>query len=507
MFSHIKSKGKISDNDRYLPNNFYSFFGEGSRPHDPTMPYFCGSELIRSLDQSIESILMRQEQFREFAQDPKLVNICREVISNIKEFRKTRFPPGKVVFHKEGKRYEEDTILRIPDFERLQDYKDQFLKIRNESLSKFREIDLSKNPLPQMLYNLIDGGLGEDVFEKWKGEEQKIQRFQDEADSLILGGAQIDRFTGEIESFSPLSYLDPQIYDEIIKSLKRGEIPKLVIGNREIFFTDLIPLQEATHDFRRRTVKGVQEKLFATPNHPYQELVSKIKEFDRRDSRNLFNEIAYYCKVADFYQQRLQKGLPIDFPEILPAKENRTTIKQFDPVWMRGLEKKILTDIEQVGNQVITGLNSGGKSTYCRNIAMCKLWAQAGLPLPAQEAQVSISTGIGVINSKKDQDGQGIFERELRRVKSMYEDKALGENPLIILEEPFTGTDYESRKEAYKRLVSNYATKGSTLVVSHEGEMLRGLENITPLKIEEGYQTQKGIGKGEGGRIIEKTGF
>ena len=37
--------------------------------------------------------------------------------------------------------------------------------------------------------------------------------------------------------------------------------------------------------------------------------------------------------------------------------------------------------------------------------------------------------------------------------------------------------------------------------------MLRGLKNITPLKIEGGYQTQKGIGKGEGIRIIDKVKF
>lgn len=507
MFSQIESSEKIFDSDEYFSNHFYSFFGSDSRPKNISDPYFCGSKLIRSLDQSLESILVRQEQFKEFASDPKVVNICRKVISNIEEFRRIQFPRGKVVFHRDGRGHEGDTVLKVPDFEKLRDYKEQFLKTRNESLSRLEEIDLSQNPLPQMLYDLLDSEIDEDVLGKWKREEQEIQRFQNEADSLILSGVQIDRFTGEIKSFSPLSYLDPKISDEVIKSLKRGEIPRLVIGNREIPLTDLVPLREATHDFRMRTIKGVENKLFGTPNHPYLELVSKREEFQTKDSQNLFNEIAYYCKVADFYQQRLRDGFPVTFPKILPSEENKTIVKQFDPIWIRNLEERILTDIEQVGNQVITGLNSGGKSTYCRNIAMCKLWAQAGLPLPAQEAQVSISTGIGVINSKQDQEGDGIFASELKRIKTMYEDSSLGEHPLVILEEPFTGTDYESRRKAYERLTSHYATKGSTLVVSHEGKMLSGLENITPLKIEKGYQTQRGIGNGEGGRIIREIGF
>ncbi|MCH8519776.1 MAG: hypothetical protein LAT82_03395 [Nanoarchaeota archaeon] len=507
IFSRVEQDGKISDNDRYIPYKIRNFFGHGSRHSDLDLPYFCGSKLIRSLDQSLESILVRQEQFKRFAQDSKVAKVCREVISDIDNFRNFCFPRDRVVFHKEGRGYQGDIVLKVPDFEKLQNYKNQFLRIRNESLHKLDKINLSQNPLPQMLYDLIDGGLDEDVFEKWKKQEQEIQRFQDEADSLILGSAQINRFTGEIESFSPLSYLNPQVHDEIIKSLKIGDIPRLVIGNREIPLTDLIPLHEVTYDFRRRTIKGVREKLFGTPDSPYREIVSKRKEFDSRESKNLIDEIAFYCEIAEFYQQRQEEGLPVCFPEILEAHENKTIIKQFDPIWLEdGLERK-LVDINQVGNQVITGLNSGGKSTYCRNIAMCKLWAQAGIPLPAQEAQLSISTGIGVYNSKIDEEGSGIFATELKGIKTMFENESLGTHPLFILEEPFTGTDYESRRLAYERLFSHYATRGSTLVVSHEGKMLENLQNTQFLKIEDGYQTQLGIGRGEGGRIIKQVEF
>lgn len=517
IFSRVEEIGKISDEDRYIPPQFYDYFGKrvtssyyeqrSFEEHGRNKDEFCPKVLIGSLDTSLESILKRQNQFRNFAQNSQTLKVTKSVLSKVKALRAMKYPQRKAVYENIRANGEIVDYVDVPDFEKLKIFKEELLRIRDESLKELETIQIQSNPLLQRFQELMLSLTPKDL-EELIDKEKSIDEFQRRANSLILSANKVDRFTGEIDKVVPLGYLEPELLEKVMQNLKNGEIPSIKIGDTLIPLSNLESLITATHDFRRVTIKGVKSKIFGVPEDPYSKLRSLLTRITNPMSNSsLINEIKFYCNIADFYQERIREGLPVCFPEILPSEANTTIARQFDPVWFKeGLERK-LVDIHQTGNQIVTGLNSGGKSTYCRNIVFCKLWAQAGLPLPAQKAQVSISTGIGVINSKTDEEGNGIFATELTKIKNMYGNTDLGTSPIFILEEPFTGTDYESRRKSYERLLSNYATNGSTLTVSHEGEMLRGLKNTQLLKIENEYQTQLGIGRGEGERIMREIGF
>ncbi len=139
------------------------------------------------------------------------------------------------------------------------------------------------------------------------------------------------------------------------------------------------------------------------------------------------------------------------FPTMLPMKSQVTEITNCtNPLFFSHDNDKQKVNVPnnvmfQKKNQgkVITGANAGGKTAYANMIALNQVFAQAGLPVFAKEATMSVkdnilchyieSSDIGVNSSR--------YQSELHRLRNIVE--KVTPHSLVIFDEPFSGTSVE----------------------------------------------------------------
>lgn len=126
---------------------------------------------------------------------------------------------------------------------------------------------------------------------------------------------------------------------------------------------------------------------------------------------------------------------------------------------------------------IITGPNSGGKTTYCKTIAQTQLLAQMGCVVPAESAKMSIADKIfyqaPTFDSLKDTEGR--FGTELARTKEIFYQTT--PKSLVLIDELAEGTTIEEKtKISEKILKAFYQIGNSTVLVTHNHDLAKSLQ-------------------------------
>jgi DNA mismatch repair protein MutS2 len=102
---------------------------------------------------------------------------------------------------------------------------------------------------------------------------------------------------------------------------------------------------------------------------------------------------------------------------------------------------------------IITGPNSGGKTRLLQAIALCQLLGQAGLPVPARNANLRWATGMFVSIVQETSAGQreGKLGTELLRIRHLFERIAPGD--VIVLDELCSGTNPSEGEEIFRLVI------------------------------------------------------
>jgi DNA mismatch repair protein MutS len=143
---------------------------------------------------------------------------------------------------------------------------------------------------------------------------------------------------------------------------------------------------------------------------------------------------------------------------------------------------------------IITGPNMGGKSTYCRSVALAFLMAQAGSFIPASSADLLIRDKLFARVGAGDdlRGGQSTFMMEMNEVAHILRNAT--DRSLVILDEVGRGTGtYDGMSVAWS--VSQYLAariKAKTLFATHYLELTElsgiypGVKNLSLAVEEEG---------------------
>jgi hypothetical protein len=117
---------------------------------------------------------------------------------------------------------------------------------------------------------------------------------------------------------------------------------------------------------------------------------------------------------------------------------------------------------------LISGPNSGGKTTICKSIVQNQLLAQTGGHILAESATINIAETIRYQAPKFDglKDQEGRFGTELGRTRDIF--YAASPKSLVILDELAEGTTYEERLDTADGILRDFHTIGNnTLLVTH----------------------------------------
>jgi hypothetical protein len=168
-------------------------------------------------------------------------------------------------------------------------------------------------------------------------------------------------------------------------------------------------------------------------------------------------ELGFYVGCLNLASELAASGAPVTVPEPgQPAQPAfRSTGLRDACLQLRSPGPVVGNDVEADGKSlvIITGANSGGKSTFLRSVGVAQLMMQCGLFVTAQSYRASVSPRIFTHFIREEDSGMtsGRLDDELRRM-SIIADQ-IGPRSLMLFNESFAGTNEREGSEIGYQIV------------------------------------------------------
>lgn len=186
----------------------------------------------------------------------------------------------------------------------------------------------------------------------------------------------------------------------------------------------------------------------------------------------LRTELAFYIGCLNLRRRLIDLGGPICFP--IPAKAEKRTLRfneLYDVCLSLSKGRSIVgNDLCAEGKDVaiITGANSGGKSTFLRSIGIGQLMMQAGMFAPAAAFSANCCAGV-FTHFKREEDSameSGKLDEELARMSDVVD--YIRPNSLMLFNESFASTNEREGSEIASQIVLALVERGvNVMFVTH----------------------------------------
>lgn len=197
-------------------------------------------------------------------------------------------------------------------------------------------------------------------------------------------------------------------------------------------------------------------------------------------------EIGFYLGCLNLSQRLRQAEQPVSLPQVSPAAEQQLTGSQlYDPClaltnYQSASQPIVRNDLaaDNAAGIVITGANSGGKSTFLRALGLAEVMTHCGMFVPAHEFQTSIRTHI-VSHFAREEDStmaRGRFDDELVRMSTIID--RIGPEALILMNESFSSTDEREAADLGSEIMQAFANHQVRFVfVTHNYDLAQRIQS------------------------------
>lgn len=266
-----------------------------------------------------------------------------------------------------------------------------------------------------------------------------------------------------------------QIYTPRIKFTLRSFKPTLAIPYAAFF---LLMYLEPLRFLLALAVAAYSPIMYGYPeSFDRKHFISPLREMYKNDpgiirgieALGMIDELLSFCRYSN------AMGEDMVLPTITQANKHYFVAKNVrNPILAKGNPDYVPNDVNINGQKltIITGSNSGGKTTYCKTIAQMQLLAQIGCYVPAKEAELSIADKILYQAPMFDSigDAEGRFGTELKITRDIF--FKVTPRSLVILDELAEATTYEEKMEISYAILDGFNKIGSTtLLVTHNHEL------------------------------------
>lgn len=197
----------------------------------------------------------------------------------------------------------------------------------------------------------------------------------------------------------------------------------------------------------------------------------------------LHREAAFYIGAVNLLQTFTRRNIATCFPE---SDDSLTPVLTFTALCdaglaLRGQGAPVPVDLDADGRTLIliTGANSGGKTTFLRSVGIAQLLTQAGLPVPARSFRTAPAGQI-LTHFKREEDASftsGKLDEELSRMSGLVPDLMPGS--LILFNESFASTSEAEGSEIARNIVLALTQRGIRVVyVTHMYQLAKGLDEM-----------------------------
>jgi DNA mismatch repair ATPase MutS len=183
-------------------------------------------------------------------------------------------------------------------------------------------------------------------------------------------------------------------------------------------------------------------------------------------------ELGFYVGCLNLAGRLAAKGVPVTFPEPTPPSP-----PMFSCTDLRDTCLELQSDHPVVGNDVqadgkpliiITGANSGGKSTFLRSVGVAQLMLGCGMFVTAGSCRASVTRGVFTHFIREEDPGMtsGRLDEELRRMNTTADQ--IQPHCLMLFNESFAGTNEREGSEiGYQIVRALLDAEIKVLFVSH----------------------------------------
>jgi DNA mismatch repair protein MutS len=210
--------------------------------------------------------------------------------------------------------------------------------------------------------------------------------------------------------------------------------------------TGIAPMKYLPRDLEQRPFAPLFQDLEKVMHHVAKPVAQELNRYTRVSSEpvvHLEYELAFFVAAARLMHQLQARGIPFCQPEVAPLDERVTEIDGLHNINLILFDKQttVPSDIHfgpQERIAILTGPNSGGKTTYLQGVGLAHALFQAGLFLPAKQARISpvdkILTHFPALETRQ----QGRLEEEAQRLRLLFQE--LTPYSFVLLNETFSST-------------------------------------------------------------------
>jgi hypothetical protein len=171
----------------------------------------------------------------------------------------------------------------------------------------------------------------------------------------------------------------------------------------------------------------------------------------------LRTELAFYIGCLNLHARLTQVREVTCFPNPTAIGGRKLSFSGlYDISLALSAEQKVVSnDLDADGSNlfVITGANTGGKSTFLRSIGLAHLMLQAGMFVPAESFSSEVFCGIFTHYRREEDETMesGKWDEELSRMSEIVD--RLKPNSILLLNESFSSTNQREGSEIAEQIV------------------------------------------------------
>jgi DNA mismatch repair ATPase MutS len=194
----------------------------------------------------------------------------------------------------------------------------------------------------------------------------------------------------------------------------------------------------------------------------------------------LRTELAFYVGCLNLHQRLSGLRAPTCFPVPAPRGARKLSFSGlYDPCLALSMRQQVIgNDVNADGKDllIITGANTGGKSTFVRSLGLGQLMMQAGMFVAADSFSAEVQQGL-FTHYKREEDftmESGKFDEELHRMSQVVDQLTPGS--MMLLNESFAATNEREGSEIAMQITSALLESGIKVAfVTHLHEFARAL--------------------------------
>lgn len=183
------------------------------------------------------------------------------------------------------------------------------------------------------------------------------------------------------------------------------------------------------------------DKLLTEVATPVAKTLTRYVKMGTTSLAHLEYELAFFTTAARLKTDLESRGFACCWPEVAALDERVIQIDGLVNIALARREQSIPSDIDFGADgriAVLTGPNSGGKTTYLRTVGLAQVMFQVGLFIPAQKARISpvdhLLTHFPVLETRQ----QGRLAEEATRLREIFQQAT--SHSLVLLNETFSST-------------------------------------------------------------------